>query len=199
MTTKGSLTSVAVLESGEKYPYQVTKRQVMWMDGYDAWLCVFKGIGDTPRPKPWQIYQHKPTLYRFTYYYPRNYEKRNYEIQKTITLSKGHTPEDDQYIKERTMKLHRGNAGSLICHGYKLAWLNWKESKECLEYYMGNTDETIDLDEETNDGLLTLCRVEAKKNGCVDCEGCKLKFLCWTHRSMRHLQMGLDKKYNIVV
>jgi len=191
VTTKGSLTSIAVSD-GEKYPYEVTKRQVMWTDGYDAWLCVFNGIGDSPRNS-----YHKPTSYRFTYYYPNRNILGKYNTQKVITLSKGHTLSDYQRVKERTMELHKAQAGQLIAGGFKLTWLDLEESKECLEYYMEHSKEPIDLDEKTNDELLALCRAEARKNGFKDCEsGCKLKFLCWTHRSQRE---ELDKKYRTVV
>jgi len=175
MTTKGSFTAVTVFPLGERNPYVVTQRKVLWMDGYDAWLCAFNGVGDSPR------LTRKPTSYRFTCYYPNT---PDVDVQKTITLSKGHTTGDDWIVKKRTMEYHKGEAGNLIALGYRLTWLNIQESRDCLVHYMENTNESIDLDEKTNDQLLAVCRVEAKKNDCVDCEGCKLKFLCWTHRSI---------------
>ena len=127
MSTKGTLTWV-----GESpFSGQLTKRtkKIMWMDGYDAWLCIFRGIGETAG---WGHREFKPTSYGFTYVQP----------QKLLKLSPKYDDEfAREYVRERTLDLHKYNAGQLINDGFILAWLTPEEHKELRKYYLEKEEE----------------------------------------------------------
>ena len=42
----------------------------------------------------------------------------------------------------------------------------------------------IDLDEKEVSELVAVCRNESRKINFSDCNNCRLKFLCWTHRKI---------------
>lgn len=54
-----------------------------------------------------------------------------------------------------------------------------------------NQDRNINFDEKLINDLLELCKKESKLNNYKDCNTCKLKFMCWTHRSIDE-----DKHYS---
>jgi len=55
------------------------------------------------------------------------------------------------------------------------------KQNRCYEYYIVPEQE-LDLDDKFIRDLLELCRKAGKSIDYRDCEDCKLKFRCWTHR-----------------
>jgi len=123
MSTKGTLTWVAPNWKG-----RLTKlsRKVMWMDGYDAWLCVFRGVGSEVG---WGHREFKPTSYGFTYVQP----------QKLLKLSPKYDDEfAREHVRERTLNRHKDSAGQLINDGFIFAWLTPEEHYQLKEHYLSS-------------------------------------------------------------
>jgi len=121
VSTKGTLTWVAPNSNGQ---LRKISKKIMWMDGYDAWRCIFSGVGDSVG---WGHWEGKPTSYGFTFI----------QSQKLLKLSPKFDNEDSrECVRERTLDLHRYNVGQLINDGFTFGWLSTEEHQQLREYYL---------------------------------------------------------------
>ena len=172
MSTRGCLTIVNVYRYGERLESHISYRKMLLMDGYDAWRCIFLNVGTTVMRRSSYHF-----VCRVMYSCSDGFNIIDYRM-----FFFGGSKDQLQQVKDRTLNLYKYDAGNLISKGYLFDWLTTKESLTCLEAYMEATHDPIDLDEATNSILLGACRTVAKQSNWADCDECKLKFKCWTHR-----------------
>jgi len=92
---------------------RVTRRRVMYMNGYDAWLCFFRGVGEG-----FDSRNQKPTSYKFV---ARLYVRDGEITSGSIRVTHG----DQDYVRERTMEHHKRDALDVLDRAnVKLGWLS---------------------------------------------------------------------------
>jgi len=117
MTTKGAFTQIDT--SGDRAV--IVTRKVLYMDGYDAFVCAIPGRGETEKRTG------KSTAFAFTYD----------QTKHLIYLSEGYRSDATKnLIRERTLQFNRFDAGLIINGGIILKWLTPEESEQLKQEYL---------------------------------------------------------------
>jgi len=159
MTTKGTFTEIKKHDDKTV----VVRRRVMYTDGYDAWLCIFQGYGETDKRSG------KGTSVAFTY----NQDTRE------IYLSEGfRTPFLKETVHDRTVDQFV-RAGQLLEQEVKLTWLTERAIEVIQEKYLDfqkkgqeNAEEEVlsnPYPEGLNDGEVNEEGQAPKRYRCKDC------------------------------
>ena len=121
MTTKGAFTQIDT--SGDRAV--IVTRKVLYMDGYDAFVCAIPGRGETEKRTG------KPTAFAFTYD----------QTKHLIYLSEGYRSETmKNTVRERTLTFNRFDAGLIINGGITLKWLTPEESEQLKQEYLQKSE-----------------------------------------------------------
>jgi hypothetical protein len=121
MTTKGAFTQIDT--SGDRAI--IVTRKVLYMDGYDAFVCAISGRGETEKRTG------KPTAYAFTYD----------QTKHLIYLSEGYRSETmKNTVRERTLTFNRYDAGLIISSGITLKWLTPEENEQLKQEYLQKSE-----------------------------------------------------------